>query len=84
MALSRISFVTETRERLKDLGAYLEDETLAVPAFKSCLDDIRSQGIGSPVFADVSSLRPAMTCIPEIGERAPKPLGKSDPSCQKS
>jgi len=58
--------VTEARERLRDLGAYLKDEIPAVPIFKSCLEDVRSEGIGSPVFVDVSGLGPAMVSIREI------------------
>lgn len=65
--------VTETPRRLKDLGSYLKDETLTLPIFKSCLDEVRTEGIGSPVFGDVTGLRPAMLAIRELVQELSPP-----------
>ncbi len=76
-----VLIVTDASGRLADLGARLQDETVKVPVYKSCINEIRREGVSSSVFADASDPRRPRLSIREImGQGAAVP----DPSFSSS
>jgi len=60
--------VTDTEVRLQDLGRHASTQHLEVPVYKSCLSDMETLGIRSPIFADLFNPRSVRVSLSDLLE----------------